>query len=79
MELLLATLEGKDRVRYNEIEAVVVDAWRKENGDGGVHIVDGKVTYDSDHIRQMFIEFMTGDGVSNMYMDTKRGFEIYIL
>ena len=79
MELLLTTLEGKVRVSYNEIEEIVVDAWRKENGDEGVHIVDGKVTYDSAHVRQMFIEFMTGDGVSNMYMDTNRGFEIYIL
>ena len=78
MALLLATLEGKSRVSYNEIEAVVVDAWRKEKGDEGVDIVDGEVTYDSAHIRQMFVEFMTGDGVRDMYMDTDRGFEIYI-
>ncbi len=77
MELLLAALEGKSRVRYNEIEEVVVDAWRKEKGDAGVDIADGEVTYDSAHIRQMFVEFMTADGV-NMYMDTDRGFEIYI-
>lgn len=78
MTLFLATLEGKGRVSYNDIEAVVVDAWRKEKGDEGVDIVDGKVTYDSAEIRQMFVEFMTGDGVSHIYMDTDKGFEIYI-
>ncbi len=78
MALLLATFEGKTRVSYNEIERVVVEAWRKEKGDDGVDFVDGEVTYDSAHIRQMFVEFMTGDGVSHMYIDTDNGFEIYI-
>lgn len=78
MALLLATFEGKTRVSYNEIERVVVEAWRREKGDDGVDFVDGEVTYDSAHIRQMFVEFMTGDGVSHMYIDTDNGFEIYI-
>lgn len=75
---LLRALEGKDRVMYDEIDRASFDYWYAERGDAGVRLVDGKILFDGEEIRQTYIDFTT-QNTSHLWLKTDRGFDdIYV-
>lgn len=78
LRTIIRALEGKERVAYSEIERVSFDFWYAEWGDAGVRLVDGDLVFESNEIRQTYIDFTTRD-TSNLWLKTDRGFnDIYI-